>query len=78
MGELLGKRVLRLDAAAAEYGLKLNTIRRWRRSGLLDPSGQRVKLPATKVGAAWWISPDDLRGFIAMLNGRQTESLAVA
>jgi hypothetical protein len=75
MSELVGPNRMRLQAIAQRYGVSLSTLRRWRRDGLTDPSGNRVRLPAVKALGAWWADPADVRKFIELLN-RQPEPVA--
>jgi len=44
------------------------TITRWRLTGVLDPSGERVKLRTTRVGGRHMISLADIERFLARLN----------
>lgn len=43
------------------------TCHRWRITGVLV-NGQRIRLPATRYGARYYVSESELTKFIAMLN----------
>jgi len=51
------------------------TVTRWVLRGLIGPTGERIKLRATRIGRAIAISPADLDEFFAALAG-DTDGIA--
>lgn len=56
-----------IPGARGNRGMSPSTVTRWILKGCPGRSGVWVKLPATRAGSRWLISPSDLDAFFAAL-----------
>lgn len=64
-----------IETRFPRLGIKSPTAAYWANRGL-QVRGQTVKLNAVRIGSRLHITDDDLRSFLAAINGRPVELLA--
>jgi len=50
-------------------GIHVATISRWILRGVKDRSGRVVRLRASRVGARWFVTPEDVQQFVEATTG---------